>query len=151
MTETVGTSFNLMDFGVVDEQVSISELLHSSYLRGRQDLVKEIENDFRTNLQSAAQSSSLLKSKLSEKGIGVVSMFIKVLDFRAFRCLVVLDADDFYHENKCKKAYFTAHDISDTNSHIEMDFSFMPDSEHLDESNITSDGYFLKYAAKQEV
>lgn len=140
---------NLLDFGIIGEQLSISELLHSSYLRGRNDLIKEIENDFQTNLQSAAQSSSLLKSKLKEKNIEVVGMFLKISDFKAFKCLVILNSDDYYNDDKRRNAYKLSRHINDTNSRIELQFSLMSNSEEMDESNIISDGYSFKYVFEE--
>ncbi len=147
----IGTTLNLFDFGIVGEQLSISDLLHSSYMRGRNDLIKEIEKDFQNNLQSAAQSSSLLKSKLQEKDVEVKDMFLKITDFNTFKCLVILGENDYYNSDKRKESYKVARHINDTNSRIELDFSFMPHSIEIVDSNITSDGYILRYGSKEEV
>jgi hypothetical protein len=145
----IAGSLNLFDFGIVGEQLSISELLHSSYIRGRQDILKEIETDFQNNLQSAAQSSSLLKSKLQEKSIEVKDMFLKVVDFNTFKCLVIIDKDDYFSKEKRKHAYKVARNINDTNSRIELSFSIMSHSKDIVDSNITSDGYILRYGQKE--
>ena len=54
MTNALDIQLNLLDFGIIGEELSISDLLHSSYIRGREDLIKEIEKDFQNNLQSSS-------------------------------------------------------------------------------------------------
>lgn len=142
-------NLNLLDFGIVGEQLSISELLHSSYIRGREDFQKEIEVDFKKNLQSAAHSSSLLKSKLSEIEVKVEDMYLKIINFNAFKCLVVIDEDDFYSKGKRWQAYKVSEHINSTNSRIDLTFSFVSASEHLMVDNITSDGFIFKYGTER--
>lgn len=38
---------NLLDFGIIGEQLSITELLHSSCLRGKEDCRNGIDTDFK--------------------------------------------------------------------------------------------------------
>jgi DNA polymerase III alpha subunit (gram-positive type) len=145
MTRTLDNQLNLLDFGIIGDQLSIGELLHSSYKRGREDLLKEIKKDFKNNLQSAAQSSSLLKSKLSEVEIEVNDMYIKVVDFNKFKCLVVLKSEDFYLKTKRRQSYKISEHINNTNNRIELEFSIMSNSEEIEVNNITSDGFLFKY------
>lgn len=145
MVENSKTNLNLLDFGIIGEQLSISELLHSSYVRGREDVQKDIENDFKKNLQSAAHSSSLLKSKLSEINVNVINMYLKFVDFATFKCLVIIKKEDFYNKEKRWKSYKISEHINSTNSRINLTFSFTSDTEDLFEDNITSDGYIFRY------
>lgn len=149
MTNSLDNQLNLLDFGIIGEQLSISELLHSSYVRGREDFQMEIEKDFKNNLQSAAHSSSLLKSKLLEEGIEVNDMYIKVVDFNTFKCLVVLKKDDFYSKEKRRKSYNVSEHINNTNNRIELYFSLIANSSDLEIDNITSDGFLFKYGTEK--
>lgn len=149
MTADTGNNLNLLDFGIVGENLSISELLHSSYVRGKEDFQKEIEGDFKKNIQSAAHSSSLLKSKLSEIGIEVVDMYLKIINFNSFKCLVVLNGNDFYNKELRWKSYKISEHINSTNSRIDLNFSLMSNSKDLEVDNITSDGYIFKYATEK--
>ncbi|MGY5847134.1 hypothetical protein ACW6QP_06910 [Salegentibacter sp. HM20] len=149
MVENSGNQLNLLDFGIVGEQLSISELLHSSYVRGREDFQKEIEIDFKKNLQSAAHSSSLLKSKLLEVGVEVKEMYLKIINFNAFKCLVVIKKEDYYSKEKRWKSYKISEHINSTNSRIDLTFSFMSYSEELVVDNITSDGFIFKYGTEK--
>ena len=144
-------NLNLLDFGIIGEQLSISELLHSSYLRGKEDYRNEIETDFKKNLQSAAHSSSLLKSKLSEIKVDIFAMYLKFVDFNTFKCLVILNKDDFYNKEKRWRAYKQAEYINSTNSRIDLTFSFMSNSEDLIVDNIASDGFIFKYGSAEKV
>lgn len=148
MVENPKNNLNLLDFGIIGEQLSISELLHSSYIRGREDFQKEIETDFQKNLQSAAHSSSLLKSKLFELGVSVKDMYLKFVNFNTFKCLVVLDSDDFYDKAKRWSSYKVAKTINNTNSRIDLTFSFMSNSDDLMVENIASDGFIFRYGSK---
>lgn len=145
MMDNPKNHLNLLDFGIIGEQLSISELLHSSYLRGKEDFRSEIETDFKKNLQSAAHSSSLLRSKLSEIHVDIFDMYLKFIDFNTFKCLVILNKDDFYDKEKRWKSYKLAEHINSTNSRIDLTFSFMSSSEDLMVENISSDGYIFKY------
>lgn len=148
MVENSKNNLNLLDFGIIGDELSISELLHSSYVRGREDFQKEIETDFQKNLQSAAHSSSLLKSKLFELGVSVKDMYLKFMNFNTFKCLVILDTDDFYDKNKRWNSYNVAESINNTNSRIDLTFSFMSNSEDLMVENIASDGFIFRYGSK---
>lgn len=147
--ENTNNHLNLFDFGIIGEQLSISELLQSSYMRGREDFQKGIEIDFKKNLQSAAHSSSLLKSKLSEVDVKVVDLYLKFENFNTFKCLVILQRDDFYKKDKRWKSYKISEHINCTNSRIDLKFSFMSDSEDLMIDNITSDGFIFKYGSEK--
>jgi len=147
--ENTNNHLNLLDFGIIGEQLSISELLQSSYMRGREDFQKGIEIDFKKNLQSAAHSSSLLKSKLSEVDVKVVDLYLKFENFNTFKCLVILQRDDFYKKYKRWKSYKISEHINSTNSRIDLKFSFMSDSEDLMIDNITSDGFIFKYGSEK--
>ncbi|SHJ67813.1 hypothetical protein SAMN04487911_13028 [Arenibacter nanhaiticus] len=149
MLEKSENNLNLLDFGIVGEQLTISELLHSSYVRGREDFQKEVEVDFKKNIQSAAHSSSLLKSKLSEIGVDVKGMFLKVINFNTFKCLVIVDEEDFYSRNKRWNSYKISEDINSTNSRIDLTFSFMSNSEELMVDNVISDGFIFKYGTEK--
>jgi len=149
MTNALDIQLNLLDFGIIGEELSISELLHSSYIRGREDLIKEIEKDFQNNLQSAAQSSSLLKSKLQEEDIEVNDMYLKVVDFNTFKCLVILKREDFYSKEKRRKSYSVSDYINSTTNRIELDFSMMSFSDDLVIENIKSDGFIFKYVTEK--
>ena len=140
---------NLFDFGIIGEQLSISELLHSSYVRGREDFQNDVETDFKKNFQSAAHSSSLLRSKLSEIGVKVLDMYLKFIDFNTFKCLVILEKNDFYDKDKRWKSYKLSEHINDTNSRINLTFSFMPNSEDLVVDNIASDGFIFRYGTEK--
>lgn len=140
---------NLLDFGIIGEQLSISELLHSSYTRGREDFQKEVEIDFKKNLQSAAHSSSLLKSKLSEIDVNVLDLYLKFINFNSFKCLVILKKEDFYNKDKRWKSYKLSESINQTNSRIDLTFTFMSNSEDLVLDNITSDGYIFRYGSEK--
>jgi|SRR5690606_31352412 len=142
-------NLNLFDFGIVGEQLTISELLHSSYTRGREDFQKEIEIDFKKNIQSAAHSSSLLKSKLSEINVNVKDMYLKIINYNAFKCLVVVDKEDFYPKDKRWNAYSISEQINGTNSRFDLTFSFMSNSDELVIDNITSDGFIFKYGTEK--
>lgn len=142
---------NLLDFGIIGEQLSISELLHSSYVRGREDFQKEVEVDFKKNIQSAAHSSSLLKSKLLEFKIDVKDMYLKIINFNTFKCLVVIDKNDYYSKDKRWKSYKISEHINNTNSRIDLTFSFMSNSEDVVVDNITSDGFIFKYGSTEKV
>lgn len=142
-------NLNLLDFGIVGEQLTISELLHSSYVRGREDFQKEVEVDFKKNIQSAAHSSSLLKSKLLEIGVHVNDMYLKVVSFNTFKCLVIVDKEDFYSKDKRWKSYKVSEDINSTNSRIDLTFSYMSNSEDLMVDNVTSDGFIFKYGTEK--
>ena len=148
MIESSKNDLNLLDFGIIGEELSISELLHSSYVRGKEDFQKEIETDFQKNLQSAAHYSSLLKSKLIESGISVKDMYLKFLKFNTFQSLVVLDSKDFYDKTKRWDAYKIAETINNTNSRIDLTFSFMSHSDDLMVENIASDGFIFRYGSK---
>ncbi|UZO81681.1 hypothetical protein NBT05_04220 [Aquimarina sp. ERC-38] len=143
----MNNSLNLIDFGIIGDQLPIGELLHSSYKRGKDDVIKEIEADFQKNLQSAAQSSSLLKSKLNEQNIEVKDMYLKVDHFSSFKCLVILAKNDYYDKTKRRKAYSISEEINKTNNQIELDFSIMSFSKMIEVDNITSDGFILKYGS----
>lgn len=142
-------NLNLLDFGIVGEQLTISELLHSSYIRGREDFQKEVEVDFKKNIQSAAHSSSLLKSKLSEINVDVKDMYLKVINFNTFKCLVIVDSEDFYSKDKRWNSYKISEHINSTNSRIDLTFSFMSNSEYLMVDNVTSDGFIFKYGTEK--
>jgi hypothetical protein len=142
-------NLNLLDFGIVGEQLTISELLHSSYVRGREDFQKEVEVDFKKNIQSAAHSSSLLKSKLSEIDVDVKDMYLKIINFNTFKCLVIVDKEDFYSKAKRWNAYKVSEHINSTNSRIDLTFSFMSNSEDLMVDNVTSDGFIFKYGTEK--
>lgn len=147
--ENTNNHLNLLDFGIIGEQLSISELLQSSYMRGREDFQKGIEIDFKKNLQSAAHSSFLLKSKLSEVDVKVVDLYLKFENFNTFKCLVILQRDDFYKKDKRWKSYKISEHINSTNSRIDLKFSFMSDSEDLMIDYITSDGFIFKYGSEK--
>lgn len=149
MLEKSENNLNVLDFGIVGEQLTISELLHSSYVCGREDFQKEVEVDFKKNIQSAAHSSSLLKSKLSEIDVDVKSMFLKVINFNTFKCLVIVDEDDYYSREKRWNSYKISEDINSTNSRIDLTFSFMSNSEDLMVDNVTSDGFIFRYGTKK--
>lgn len=142
-------NLNLLDFGIVGEQLTISELLHSSYIRGREDFQKEVEEDFKKNIQSAAHSSSLLKSKLVEIDVDVKDMFLKVINFNTFKCLVIIDEKDFYSREKRWNSYKISEEINSTNSRIDLTFSFMSNSEEIMVDNVTSDGFIFKYGTEK--
>lgn len=142
-------NLNLLDFGIVGDNLSLSELLHSSYVRGKKDLQKEIASDFEKNLQSAAQSSSLLKSKLLEIDIQVQEMYLKIINFNEFKCLIILNRADFYSKEKRWNSYKISDQINNTNSRIELTFSFIASSESIETDNIVSDGFIFKYAAEK--
>ena len=150
MTDTLDTNFNLLDFGIIGEQLSVGELLHTSYMRGREDVFNDLKRDFKNNLQSAAQSSSLLKSKLKECDIDVKEMYLKVVDVETFKCLVVLDSNHFYIKEKRRESYSMSQRINDTNNMIELDFSIMSFSKDIEVDNITSDGFVFKYVTTNE-
>lgn len=146
----ISDNFNLLDFGIVGgDKVSIGELLHSSYTRGREDLKNEISSDFQKNLQSAAHSSSLLKSKLKDFDIDVKEMFIKIVDFEAFKCLVIINDEDYFNKAKRIKSYNTARNINNTNTRIELDFSIISYSSEIVTENIISDGFVFKYGKEE--
>lgn len=149
MLEKSENNLNVLDFGIVGEQLTISELLHSSYVCGREDFQKEVEVDFKKNIQSAAHSSSLLKSKLSEIDVDVKSMFLKVINFNTFKCLVIVDEDDYYSREKRWNSYKISEDINSTNSRIDLTFSFMSNSEDLMVDNVTSDGFIFRYGTEK--
>ncbi len=149
MLQKSENNLNLLDFGIVGEQLTISELLHSSYVRGREDFQKEVEVDFKKNIQSAAHSSSLLKSKLSEIEVGVKDMYLKVINFNTFKCLVVIDNEHFYSKEKRWSAYKISEHINNTNSRIDLTFSFMSNSEDITVDNVTSDGFIFKYGTEK--
>lgn len=147
--ENSKNQLNLLDFGIVGEQLSIGELLHSSYVRGKEDFQKEIEIEFKKNLQSAAHSSSLLKSKLSEMDIQVIDLYLKFVNFNTFKCLVVLKKEDFYQSEKRWKSYNISEHINSTNSRIDLTFSFMSNSDEVMVDNIISDGYIFRYGKEK--
>lgn len=72
-------------------------------------------------------------------------MYLKFIDFNTFKCLVILNKDDFYDKEKRWKSYKLAEHINSTNSRIDLTFSFMSSSEDLMVENISSDGYIFKY------
>jgi len=149
MNSTIENKLNLIDFGLIGEDLAIGDLLHSSYKRGTEDVIKEMEKAFQNNLQSAAQSSSLLKSKLQEYSIEVIDMYLKVVNFNTFKCLVILNNEHFYKKEKRRKSYKVSEHINDTNNSIEPDFSIMSYSADLVSENITSDGFIFKYVAEE--
>ncbi len=149
MVSNSENNLDLLDFGIVGEELSISELLHSSYVRGREDLQKEIESDFKKNIQSAAHSSSLLKSKLLEKDVVVNEMYLKIINYNSFKCMVVLRKEDYYSKDKRWNSYKISENINKTNSRIDLTFSFMANSENLVVDNITSDGFIFKYGTEE--
>src|SRR5690606_27299965 len=114
-------------------------------LRGKEDFCSEIETDFKKKLQSAAHSSSLIRSKLSEIQVDIFDMYLKFIDCNTFKGLVILNKDDFYDKEKRWKSYKLAEHINSTNSRIDLTFSFMSSSEDLMVENISSDGYIFKY------
>lgn len=142
-------SLNLLDFGIIGEEFSISGMLRSSYFKGREDFKKEIEAQFLQNFQSAAHSSSLLKSKLSEHGIRVHDLFLKVEQYQVFECLVVLHKDDYYDKAKRWESYKISESISDTISQIDLKFSFTGHSDSLDIDNIISEGFVVRYESEK--
>lgn len=142
---------NLLDFGIIGDQLSISELLHSSYVRGREDFQKEVEVDFKKNIQSAAHSSSLLKSKLLEVNVVVKDMYLKIVNFNTFKCLVVIEKEDYISKEKRWNSYKISEHINNTNSRIDLTFSFMSNSDDVVVDNITSDGFIFRYGGKEKV
>ncbi|MEP5913705.1 MAG: hypothetical protein ABJ277_09560, partial [Flavobacteriaceae bacterium] len=90
-----------------------------------------------------------LKSKLQEEDIEVNDMYLKVVDFNTFKCLVVLKEEDFYSKDKRRKSYVVSDHINNTTNRIELDFSMMAFSDELVVENIKSDGFIFKYASEK--
>lgn len=88
---------------------------------------------------------------LSEIKVDIFDMYMKFVDFNTFKCLVVLNEDDFYSKEKRWKSYKLAEHINGTNSRIDLTFSFMSNSEDLIVDNIASDGFIFKYGSTEIV
>ena len=76
-------------------------------------------------------------------------MYLKVINYNTFKCLVVVDNEDFYPKGKRWNAYKISEQINGTNSRIDLTFSFMSNSDDLVIDNITSDGFIFKYGTEK--
>lgn len=145
----MNTKFDLLDFGVIDNnQVSIDELLYTSYIRGRKDVIEEIQSEFKKNLQSAAQSSVLLKLTLDQDDVTIKDMFLKVIDYNTFKCLIIVERSNYFDRDKRRKIYRESKNINSTNNSIELDILVTPFSENIEITNIISDGFKFRHNAK---
>lgn len=139
-----------MDFSFVgDNQLSIDDMLEIAYNEGQKDVHKDFKKGLEKNLQTTAAFSSLFKNKLSEKEIKVENMFLRILSYSEFECLVVISDKDYYAKNKRWDAYNISRNLNAKIGEIDIQFSLMPDSEEIKKANITSEGFYFKYASEQ--
>ena len=139
----------LMDFSFVgDQHLSIDEMLHIAYLEGQKDFKKDIIKMIENNLQTSAGFSSLFLKKLEEKSIEVKDMFLRILDFTEFECLVLMSDKDYYTKDKRWEAYNISRNLNESIDNINIKFSLMPYSDELKSDTIASEGFYFKYDSK---
>mgnify|MGYP000120834464 CR=1 FL=1 len=60
-----------------------------------------------------------------------------------------IDKEDFLSKEKRWNSYKISDHINNTNSRIELTFSFTANSENIETSNIISDGFIFKYGKEK--
>ena len=76
-------------------------------------------------------------------------MYLKIINFNAFKCLVILNKEDFFDKVKRWNSYKISENINSTNSRIDLIFSFMASTEDIETENIISDGFIFKYGTEK--
>lgn len=141
----------LLDFDFVgEEHFSLEDMLHNAYLEGKKDFQKELVQKLQKGLQHSAVTSSLFKEKLKDAEITVKDMFLRIVDFSDFECLVVIDDPDYYDKDKRWKAYGISRNINENIDDININFSLMPFSEEMSKDTMISEGFCYKYAGNSE-
>jgi hypothetical protein len=75
-------------------------------------------------------------------------MFLRILDFAEFECLVVIADADYYDKKKRWGAYAISKILNNNIDEIDIKFSLMPFSEQIVGETITAEGFCFKYATK---
>ena len=150
MTDNTANKNKLTDFSFVEgNQLSIDDMLEIAYNEGQKDLHKDFKKGLEKNLQTAAALSSLFKNNLSERKIRVENMFLRILTYSDFECLVLISDKDYYTKSKRWEAYNISRDLNAKIEDIDIQFSLMPSSEDVKKSSITSEGFYFKYASEE--
>lgn len=136
-----------------EASVYTSDNVIEAYLKGKQDgkdeMTKILTRQFNDNLKIATDTSERLFQEAAKKKIGFKSIHLKADGITKFSAIFVTKMEDFVND-KFRDIFVTARNIKND---VESDsfyitFTFMPDSEHVNEKCIASDGYFLKYEKK---
>lgn len=140
----------LTDFDFVGEgHFSFDDMLHLAYLEGQKDFQKDLIKKLERGLQTSAGFSSLYREKLKDLEIEVEDMFLKILNFDEFECLVLLSDKDYYEKSKRWVAYNISRELNESIGDINILFSLMPHSDKVEQDKITSEGFHFKYDGKQ--
>lgn len=147
MEKTFENTTRLFDFDFIgDTHFSVDDMLEVAYLEGKNDFQKELKNQINNGLQTSAVTSSLFKEKLDDKKVCVKNMFLRILDFAEFECLVILSDKDYYEKSKRWAAYKIARELNENLDDIDIKFSLMPFSDKIESNKISSEGFYFKYA-----
>jgi len=150
MTDNTANKNKLLDFSFVEgNQLSIDDMLEIAYNEGQKDVHKNFKKGLEKNLQTAAALSSLFKKKLSEREIMVENMFLRILSFSEFECLVLISDKDYYTKSKRWEAYNISRNLNANTDEIDIQYSLMPGSEEVNKTSITSEGFYFKYASEK--
>lgn len=140
------TKGKLQDFNFVgDGHFSLEDMLHVAYLEGKKDYQKDLLNTVNQGLQTSAVTSSLFKEKLKSKDIQVIDMYLRVIDFSEFECLVIISDKDYYTKTKRWEAYNISRNLNASIDKVDIKFSLMPFSEEMKTDSISSEGFYFKY------
>lgn len=136
-----------------EESVYTGDHLIDAYLKGKQDgkdeMIKILTKQFKDNIGIATSISEKLYSEAAKKKIDFKTIHLKADGLTSFSALFIVKKDDFLSD-KFRSIFVSARKLK---NEVESDsfyisFSFVPDSEDLNEKCISADGFFLKYDKK---
>ncbi len=133
-----------LNFKTVNKKFTADDVLNA-YSDGKDALKNQIKDSLNNGLQISSMSSNYLFEKLKNKGVEIVSMYLRILNFNEFDSLVVVKDPDYYDKTKRWDIYAIAKEINSGIDSIDLNFSFMPESDQIDDELISSEGFVFEY------
>lgn len=145
ITQYVNTKIqNPLNFRVVDDQFTADEVLNA-FFQGKESVMKEVKELIKSGLQLSSVSSNYLFEKLKNETIKVEGMYLRFVSPKEFDTLVIISDEDYYNKEKRWNAYKYAREINKSIDDFTLNFSFIPQSDEIDNLIIASDGFVFKY------
>lgn len=145
ITQYVNTKIqNPLNFRVVDDQFTADEVLNA-FFQGKESVMKEVKELIKSGLQLSSVSSNYLFEKLKNETIKVEGMYLRFVSLKEFDTLVIISDEDYYNKEKRWNAYKYAREINKSIDDFTLNFSFIPQSDEIDNLIIASDGFVFKY------
>ena len=127
--------------------------LINAYLKGKQEGMniekKVMIEKFHENLLLATNEGINIFKEITKEKVNCLQCFLKIENTISFHIIYIIDSKDYTEENLNKIYLLSRNKKHETNKDtFEINFSFMPSTETLNEKRLIADGYTLNYNPK---